>query len=131
MASADSNAARWLQARRLRVEASWQRVQPALRELQGACGRTASIASTQFTPRDWEWASGTYLARMIALPIDEGDEDAVVKSLVPGVLTLCMRGVSRYSLLRGVTSRLEPSAVQRDRYTVLIAPACVQYTERG
>ena len=59
-------------------------MQPVLRELQAACGRTTSMAATQFTPRDWEWASGTYLARILALPFDEDDENAVVKSLVPG-----------------------------------------------
>jgi hypothetical protein len=66
------------------LQSSWQSVQPVLRELQSKFGPSSALASVRFTLSDWQWASSTFLARSVGLPVAGKLPDAVISSLVPG-----------------------------------------------
>jgi SET domain len=81
-----------MQAWRARTAASWEAARSVLKQLQAACGPASSLAATDFTLRDWEWASSTLLARSILLPVTGATEagkgttaDTLLQCLVPGL----------------------------------------------
>lgn len=42
------------------------------------------MASLHFTAADWQWATSTFAARSVALPVGEQHPGQEVRSLVPG-----------------------------------------------
>jgi hypothetical protein len=78
-----------VQARKSQVASTWEGVQPVLSELQAACARMPSMATVRFNLTDWQWASSTFMARVVSLPVSDKEPDTTIESLVPGARLLC------------------------------------------